>query len=234
MQAHPGHAQGSRVSLARRLSSVRVRGAPPLSSPIVQLAGAPVVTREIQVRILVGEPATPRSSSGSGYAGSHPAGRSSNLRRGTTQCTRSSTGQSSWVRTREVQVRLLPCAPACPRSSAEKSGRLLSGGSGVQVTPRAPCMCVHSSMAELLPSKQTTQVRFLLPAPLLSALSHVRLAARTPFLQIGWRGFDSRTWHQRQKERGIAQRQSGGFISLDTRRFESCFRDQFPGRVAHR
>jgi hypothetical protein len=65
-----------------------------------------------------------------------------------------------------VQVRVLPCAPVnqrvgepgrpclpwkqeiggsnpptltiCPRSSADESGRLLSGGSGVRFTPRAP------------------------------------------------------------------------------------------------
>src|SRR5262249_45901945 len=55
-QTQSGHAQGPRISLARRLSSVRVRGAPPSCSPIIQLVGAPVVTWEIQVRVRVGEP----------------------------------------------------------------------------------------------------------------------------------------------------------------------------------
>ena len=87
-----------------------------------------------------------------------------------------------------------PTLTNCPRSSADESGRLLSGGSGVQFTPRAPtrmvgravrqrganasrpsgragsipapsARCGHSSMAEPLPSKQTMRVRFSLPAP---------------------------------------------------------------------
>lgn len=95
-----------------------------------------------------------------------------------------------------------PHAGHCPRSSADESGRLLNGGSGVQVTrglqdgmvgraarqrdanaPRPfglrrfdPCTIRHagrSSMAEPLPSKQKTRVRFSLPAP----HRHVRLAA---------------------------------------------------------
>ena len=49
-----GHAQGPRISLARRLSSVRVRGAPPF--PNLSKVEKPVVTRSIQIRVLVGEP----------------------------------------------------------------------------------------------------------------------------------------------------------------------------------
>ena len=49
-----GHPQGPRVSLARRLSSVRVRGAPPF--PDRPTVGRPAVNRSIQVRVLVGEP----------------------------------------------------------------------------------------------------------------------------------------------------------------------------------
>ena len=61
-KAQSGHAQGPRISLARRLSWVLVRGAPPF--PDRPTAGRPAVNRSIQVRILVGEPIAPRSSSG--------------------------------------------------------------------------------------------------------------------------------------------------------------------------
>ena len=116
-QAKSGHAQGPRISLARRLSSVRVRGAPPNSSPIIQLVGAPVVTREIQVRLLVGEPMrrarlvarTCRFSAG------RPEFESPSRHQSRT---RSSTGQSAWLRTREVQVRVLPCAPCSSRAGS--------------------------------------------------------------------------------------------------------------------
>jgi hypothetical protein len=52
-------------------------------SPIIQLVGAPVVTREIQVRVLVGEPIRRGRLTG-GTLGSQPNNRSSSLRRGVT------------------------------------------------------------------------------------------------------------------------------------------------------
>ena len=67
-----------------------------------------MLTGQIQVRILVGEPITPRSSSWPGHAGSQPADRSSSLRRGT-RCTRSSMEEPR-LRIGKVQVRVLPCA----------------------------------------------------------------------------------------------------------------------------
>ena len=53
--------------------------------------------------------------------------------------------------------------------------------------------CGRSSVAEPLPSKQTTRVQFSLPAPPSPRSSNW---PRTPVLQIGKRGFKSRTWHQ--------------------------------------
>src|SRR5262249_5095348 len=59
------------------------------------MVGCPVVTRTIQVRVLVEEPIhIRRGRLLEGHAGSHPTDRSSSLRRGTNARTRSSTGQS--------------------------------------------------------------------------------------------------------------------------------------------
>jgi hypothetical protein len=157
-----GHAQGPRISLARRLSSVRVRRAPPF--PDRPTVGRPVVNRSIQVRVLVGEPvcrarlvartcrfstgrpefespsrhqSRTRSSMdkapgcGPGRCRSNPAVCSNHQRVG-------EPGRPCLAWNQEIGGSNPPALTNCPRSSVDESGRLLSGGSGVQVTPRAP------------------------------------------------------------------------------------------------
>jgi hypothetical protein len=99
-QDQSGHAQGPRISLARRLSSVRVRGAPPF--PDRPTVGRPAVNRSIQVRVLVGEPACRARlvASTCRFSAGRPEFESPSRHQART---RSSTGQSSWLRTREVQ-----------------------------------------------------------------------------------------------------------------------------------
>ena len=165
------------------------------------MVGAPVVTREIQVRVLVGEPIRRGRLTGR-TLGSQPNNRSSSLRRGTSNAhvaqldkapdyesgrcrfescrvLQSSACRGAWSSlpaleagdrwfksihadhtTQEEQEGVIATSRStastspmghpykdesgaralwhCPRSSADESGRLLNGGSGVQVTPRAP------------------------------------------------------------------------------------------------
>ena len=145
------------------MSSVPARGAPPF--PDRPMVGRPVVSRSIQVRILVGEPISPRSSSGKdtpalsrqtevrvsrrgtnsahgaqwtkrlvadqGGAVSSPAVCSNLQRVG-------EPGRPCLVWNQEIGGSNPPTLTNCPRSTADESGRLLNGGSGVQFTPRAP------------------------------------------------------------------------------------------------
>ena len=173
-QNRSGHAQGPRISLARRLSSVRVRGAPPF--PDRPTAGRPAVNRSIQVRILVGKPmrrdrlvartrrlstGRPEFESPSRHHQAHVAQLDGAPDYGSGGCRFESCRVLHSCEQDSREATLLdqrvgepgrPCLPwkqeiggsnpstltNCPRSSAEKSGRLLSGGSGVRFTPRAP------------------------------------------------------------------------------------------------
>ena len=138
-------------------------------------AGRPVVNRSIQVRVLVGEPMrrdrlvarTRRFSTGRPEFES-PSRHQQRTRSSMDKAPDCGPGRCRFESCRVLQINQRvgepgrpclawnqeiggsnpPTLTNCPRSSADQSGRLLSGGSGVQVTPRAPTRMVGRAVRQ--------------------------------------------------------------------------------------